>query len=199
MACQDTWARIAKSSTLICSSCKYSARFMKMTNYNYTAFDGDSTDCRNGLQQHFLQSVPVPKTPASINRLGMQRKYPENNIRKIRSERGLTLEKLAGMLEPQASHDMIAKIETGERELTHTWMDRLARALHCAPEDFIRFSQNKISFSGVIVSGLQMRLDTFKEDDRLTIPSELSFLVIQAHMWHRMIAMPHSCIRAMLF
>ena len=83
-----------------------------------------------------MQSVPTHCYTGGIISSAM-RKYPPNNLRAIRSEAGLTLEQLAERVRPQTNHDMIAKLENGKRELTHTWMNRLADALRCAPEDFI--------------------------------------------------------------
>lgn len=65
------------------------------------------------------------------------KKHPENNLRKLRLQRGLTLERLAEMVEPQTSADTISKLELGQRGLDHEWMIRLSKPLRCDVRDFI--------------------------------------------------------------
>lgn len=65
------------------------------------------------------------------------RKYPDNNLRMLRMMAGLTQDSLADLVAPKTDGDMISKIENGQRELTHTWMERLARPLNCNPKDLI--------------------------------------------------------------
>lgn len=71
------------------------------------------------------------------------RKYPENNLRAIRKKLGLTLEQVAERIQPQTGHDMIQKLEMGNRELTHTWMLRLQKVYHCDINEFFEMKKTK--------------------------------------------------------
>jgi transcriptional regulator with XRE-family HTH domain len=106
----------------------------------------------NDAQGLFVHSVCGVDRSVRLRSRRM-RKYPDNRIRQIRNERGLTLEQLADRVVPSTSHDMVAKLERGERELTHTWMDRLAYALDCLPFDLIKESSNKIPVLGRVGAG----------------------------------------------
>ena len=58
-----------------------------------------------------------------------------NRIREIRKARGLTLKALASQI--GASHQQIARLEKGERELTVWWMQQIAPALGCQPANLL--------------------------------------------------------------
>lgn len=58
-----------------------------------------------------------------------------NRLRTIREARGLTLEQVA--LAAGTSHQQVQRLETGERRLTHEWMQRLAPALGVKPPELI--------------------------------------------------------------
>ena len=60
--------------------------------------------------------------------------YP-NRLRELRKERGLSHEKLAECL--NTSRGQIYNLEQGNRQLTQNWMNRIAEALNCRPEDLI--------------------------------------------------------------
>lgn len=83
----------------------------------------------------------------------IMRKYPENNLRKIRNNLKMTLEDVADKVVPSTSADMISKLEIGERQLTHTWMRKLASVFHCAPKDLIDSDSN---------------ISSFKQEDRIS-------------------------------
>ena len=61
-----------------------------------------------------------------------------NRIRDIRREKGLTLADLAKACEPPTTAQTIGRLETGMRNLSIKWMDRIARALDVDPETLIR-------------------------------------------------------------
>jgi len=88
------------------------------------------------LQEKKIHSVRGGFYTNRLNGFPM-RKYPENNIRKMRSDAGLTLGQLAERIHPETSGDMIRKIETGERELTLGWMNKISTALRCKPFDLV--------------------------------------------------------------
>jgi len=58
-----------------------------------------------------------------------------NNLREIRLLKGLSQEQLAAKLSTRKA--TISRLERGVMQLTHLWMDRLARVLKCKPTDFI--------------------------------------------------------------
>ena len=60
---------------------------------------------------------------------------PTNRIRELRLQRGLRLIPLAAMMNTTAAQ--VARLETGERELTLHWMQRIAAAFGCSPADLL--------------------------------------------------------------
>jgi phage repressor protein C with HTH and peptisase S24 domain len=58
-----------------------------------------------------------------------------NRIREWRLKRGLSMQGLAERVE--SSRQQIHKLERGERQLTETWMRRLARPLSCEPAELL--------------------------------------------------------------
>lgn len=61
-----------------------------------------------------------------------------NRIRAIRKEKGLTLAELAAACEPPTTAQTIGRLETGMRNLSLKWMDRIADALGVEPEMLVR-------------------------------------------------------------
>jgi repressor LexA len=61
----------------------------------------------------------------------------ENNIRRLRKERGWTMQELADRVEGQPHFTTIAKLERNLRGLSADWIDKLSKALGVAPEDLI--------------------------------------------------------------
>lgn len=57
--------------------------------------------------------------------------YPANHIRIFRKKLGLTIEKFAEIT--GYSSQLIAKLETGERRLNTTHLERFSKALQCEP------------------------------------------------------------------
>lgn len=60
---------------------------------------------------------------------------PTNRIRALRLAAGKTLQELATPL--NSTPAQIQRLETGERELTLHWMQRLATVLDCQPADLL--------------------------------------------------------------
>ena len=60
---------------------------------------------------------------------------PENQIRELRKGAGLTLTQIGDELETTATQ--IARLETGDRELTVNWMRRISVALSLPPADLL--------------------------------------------------------------
>lgn len=61
-----------------------------------------------------------------------------NRIRDIRREKGLTLAELADACNPPTTAQTIGRLETGMRNLSIKWMDRIADALGVDPEMLVR-------------------------------------------------------------
>lgn len=58
-----------------------------------------------------------------------------NRIRQLRESRGWSQRELGRRI--NSSGSQIRKLETGERQLTQHWMDRIARVLGCEPGDLL--------------------------------------------------------------
>lgn len=61
-----------------------------------------------------------------------------NRIRDIRREKGLTLADVAGRCVPPTTAQTIGRLETGMRQLSLAWMNRIAAALEVEPELLVR-------------------------------------------------------------
>lgn len=61
-----------------------------------------------------------------------------NRIRDIRKAKGMTLADLAAACSPPTTAQTIGRLETGMRQLSLTWMNRIAAALDVAPESLMR-------------------------------------------------------------
>ena len=61
-----------------------------------------------------------------------------NRIRDIRTEKGLTLAEVAERCEPATTAQTIGRLETGMRNLSLAWMNRIAAALEVEPEMLVR-------------------------------------------------------------
>ena len=61
-----------------------------------------------------------------------------NRIRDIRIEKGLTLAQVAAACEPPTTSQTIGRLETGMRNLSLVWMNRIAAALAVEPETLLR-------------------------------------------------------------
>ena len=61
-----------------------------------------------------------------------------NRIRDIRKQKGMTLAELAEACDPPTTAQTIGRLETGMRNLSIKWMDRIADALGVDPEVLVR-------------------------------------------------------------
>ncbi|MDE2436273.1 MAG: helix-turn-helix transcriptional regulator [Sphingomonadales bacterium] len=64
-----------------------------------------------------------------------------NRIRDIRREKGLTLADVAARCSPPTTAQTIGRLETGTRQLSLTWMNRIASALGVDPQLLVRGEQ----------------------------------------------------------
>lgn len=61
-----------------------------------------------------------------------------NRIRDIRRQKKLTLADVAARCSPPTTAQTIGRLETGMRQLSLTWMNRIARALEVDPEVLVK-------------------------------------------------------------
>ncbi len=66
-----------------------------------------------------------------------------NRIRAIRKAKGLTLADLAAACSPPTTAQTIGRLETGTRNLSLKWMDRIGAALGIDPEELVRSDENQ--------------------------------------------------------
>ncbi len=66
-----------------------------------------------------------------------------NRIRAIRKAKGLTLAELAQNCSPPTTAQTIGRLETGTRNLSLKWMDRIGSALGVDPEELVRSDDNQ--------------------------------------------------------
>ncbi|UIP06147.1 helix-turn-helix domain-containing protein [Erythrobacter sp. SDW2] len=66
-----------------------------------------------------------------------------NRIRDIRRDKGMTLADLAEACNPPTTAQTIGRLETGMRNLSLKWMDRIAAALGVDPEMLVRSEANE--------------------------------------------------------
>ena len=61
-----------------------------------------------------------------------------NRIRDFRQAKGMTLAELADACDPPTTAQTIGRLETGMRNLSIKWMDRIADALDVDPQSLVR-------------------------------------------------------------
>ncbi|MEP5937462.1 MAG: helix-turn-helix transcriptional regulator [Erythrobacter sp.] len=66
-----------------------------------------------------------------------------NRIRDIRKGKGLTLADLAEACDPPTTAQTIGRLETGMRNLSLKWMERIAAALEIDPEMLVRSEESE--------------------------------------------------------
>jgi transcriptional regulator with XRE-family HTH domain len=67
-----------------------------------------------------------------------------NRIRDIRRSKQFTLAEVAQRCSPPTTAQTIGRLETGMRQLSLTWMNRIARALEVDPELLVRSEANEV-------------------------------------------------------
>lgn len=75
-----------------------------------------------------------------------------NRIRDIRHQQGLTLSDVAAACDPPTTAQTIGRLETGMRNLSLAWMNRIATALDVAPEALLH-SENAPAPTVIAVLG----------------------------------------------
>ena len=61
-----------------------------------------------------------------------------NRIRDIRKQKGMTLAEVAAACEPRTTAQTIGRLETGMRNLSLVWMNRIGAALGVDPESLVK-------------------------------------------------------------
>lgn len=61
-----------------------------------------------------------------------------NRIRQIRKQKGMTLAEVAAACDPQTTAQTIGRLETGMRNLSLTWMNRIGAALDVDPQSLVK-------------------------------------------------------------
>lgn len=74
-----------------------------------------------------------------------------NRIRDIRKAKGMTLAQLAEACDPPTTAQTIGRLETGMRNLSIKWMDRIGAALGVDPESLVRSEEKP---QAQVVAGL---------------------------------------------
>ncbi|MGX7894906.1 helix-turn-helix domain-containing protein [Tsuneonella sp. HG222] len=64
-----------------------------------------------------------------------------NRIRDVRREKGMTLADVAAACSPPTTPQTIGRLETGMRNLSLDWMNKIAAALGCEPEMLLKGSE----------------------------------------------------------
>ena len=95
-----------------------------------------------------------------------------NRIRDIRKAKGLTLADLAAACDPPTTAQTIGRLETGTRQLSLVWMNRIAAALGVEPASLMRAEAGEAAqiVAELVASGAQA-LTTPRE---ALLPSELA-------------------------
>lgn len=95
----------------------------------------------------------------------------KNRIRALRKERGWTLAQLAQRIQPEPpTPQTIARLETGTRTLSITWLERIAAALEVTPQDLLTLSKGPTSPVIAAVNALGVKA--------LTQPLEIDLTVV---------------------
>ena len=67
-----------------------------------------------------------------------------NRIRDIRKQKGMTLADVAARCTPPTTAQTIGRLETGMRNLSLVWMNRIAAALEVEPEVLVRGEEAEV-------------------------------------------------------
>lgn len=102
--------------------------------------------------------------------MGPKPKYPPNRIKQLRKKARLTQQALADRI--GASKSQLIKLERSDRELTHTWIDRLRGPLNAAPGDFFprpegvdTLTNRRVDIVGEVEAGIFTEIDEWDTAD----------------------------------
>lgn len=94
-----------------------------------------------------------------------------NRIRDIRKAKGWTLADLAEACDPPTTAQTIGRLETGMRNLSTKWMDRIGHALEIDPQTLVRSEQN--ATPNVVATLTESGPEALKKPADAVIPTEL--------------------------
>lgn len=95
-----------------------------------------------------------------------------NRIRDIRKQKGLTLAELAEKCVPPTTAQTIGRLETGMRNLSLKWMDRIGEALGVDPELLVRSDESE---QPMIVAALRAHgPEALAKQREALVPTELN-------------------------
>ena len=94
-----------------------------------------------------------------------------NRIRDIRKQKGMTLAEVAAACDPATTAQTIGRLETGMRNLSLKWMNRIAAALQVEPETLLRAESDEATHvvATLTISGAEALTDPREA----ILPSEL--------------------------
>ena len=94
-----------------------------------------------------------------------------NRIRDIRREKNLTLADIAARCTPPTTAQTIGRLETGMRQLSLTWMNRIAAALEVEPEVLVRAASSQAP--SVVARLLESGAEALPTPRDALLPTEL--------------------------
>lgn len=94
-----------------------------------------------------------------------------NRLRDIRKAKGWTLAELADACDPPTTAQTIGRLETGTRNLSIKWMDRIANALAIDPETLVR--SDRSSAPRVIATLTEHGAEALSTPSDAILPTEL--------------------------
>jgi transcriptional regulator with XRE-family HTH domain len=102
-----------------------------------------------------------------------------NRLREVRKARGLTLADVAARCTPPTTAVTIGRLETGTRQLTVPWMQRLAAALEVDPRQLLaQESDSEIPVAALLTGdGPQALTAPFSLTPPLPLPGAIGLLV----------------------
>jgi transcriptional regulator with XRE-family HTH domain len=97
-----------------------------------------------------------------------------NRIRDIRKAKGLTLADLAAACDPPTTAQTIGRLETGMRQLSLAWMNRIAAALRVDPASLMRDQSGPAGTAQIVAELTASGASALAAPRAAVLPSELA-------------------------
>ena len=97
-----------------------------------------------------------------------------NRIRDIRKAKGLTLADLAAACVPPTTAQTIGRLETGTRQLSLVWMNRIAAALGVDPASLMRDQSGPAGTAQIVAELASSGASALTTPRAAVLPSELA-------------------------
>lgn len=94
-----------------------------------------------------------------------------NRIRDIRRQKGMTLADVAARCEPATTAQTIGRLETGMRNLSLTWMNKIGAALGVDPETLVRGEERDVP--QVVAKFTEAGAEALAKPRQAVLPTEL--------------------------